>query len=289
VAPGSYTEFPLISNIAHSNYNALLASLTKRAGDWHSLGETFYTVSYTWSHALDNSSGWLGPKLNTVPYYDHDEFYGNSEFDIRQRFVLSGGWEIPFAHLWSSGPKRLTSGWRLFPILTIQSGEPLNVSANLVSGLYGTPGPSGAGDSNLVLADLSGSSIQTYSPAKTQTINGVTGNYYFNPNSFAPNPASWTCGTCIPTPAERTYGTYPRDSLIGPGFTNLDLSLEKRTPLFGERLQTVFRVEAFNVLNHPEFWTPNTNTFAPSTFGQITSVNPSSPSRIIQLALRLIF
>lgn len=288
VAPGSYTQLSAISNIGHSNYNALLTSLTKRVGDWHSMGETFFTVSYTWSHALDNSSGWLGPKTNTVPAYNHDQFYGNSDFDIRQRFVLSGGWEIPFAHLWSSGPKKLTTGWRLFPILTVQAGQPLNVSANLRYGLYGTPGPSGAGDSNLVNANLAGNSIQTYNPASPQVINGVYGNYYFNPNSFAQNPASWTCGTCIPTASERTYGTYPRDNLVGPGFTNFDLSLEKKTLLFGERLQTAFRVEAFNLLNHAEFWTPNTNIFG-TTFGQITSVNPSSPSRIIQLALRVNF
>jgi len=135
---------------------------------------------------------------------------------------------------------------------------------------------------------LAGSGVQTYNPTQVQTINGVTGNFFFNPNSFAPNPASWSSPTYIPAPDQRTYGTYPRNSVYGPGWSNLDLSLEKKVPLFGERVQGAFRIEAFNVLNHPEFWLPNTNPTS-STFGEITSVNPSSPSRIIQLSLRLNF
>jgi hypothetical protein len=159
--------------------------------------------------------------------------------------------------------------------------------AGLSNSGYTNPGPSGAGDRNLVRRNLAGSSVQTFNPAQTQTINGITGNFFFNPNSFAPNPASW--GTkIIPAADQRTYGGYGRNSIYGPGFSNLDLALEKRTPLFGERMNTAFRVEAFNVLNHAEFWVPGTNSNS-STFGLITQVNPNSPSRILQLALRLNF
>jgi hypothetical protein len=76
--------------------------------------------------------------------------------------------------------------------------------------------------------------------------------------------------------------------MIGPGFTNLDISLEKKTPLWGDKLQMNFRAEAFNVLNHAQFGKPNTSP-ASGTFGQITSVNSNNPSRIIQLALRFDF
>jgi len=276
------------NDLGHSNYNGMLASLNKRLGNWHSLGETFYTVSYTWSHMLDNADGYIGNGTRRVPYYNHDQFYGNATDDVRQRLVISGEWEIPFAHLWSSGPRRLTSGWRLFPIFAKQSGSPLDVLAQVANPGYSKPGPSGAGDGDLVRANLAGRSVQTFNPAHVQTINGITGNFFFNPNSFAPNPASWSCQTCIPAPNQRTYGTYGRNSVFGPGFSNLDLSLEKRTPFFGEKVESAFRVEAFNVINHPEFWLPNTDTTS-STFGLITSVNPNSPSRILQLALKLTF
>jgi hypothetical protein len=283
-----YQKLNVLSNVAHSNYNGMVSSLTKRVGDWHSLGETFYTVSYTWSHTLDNANGWQGVSgITQVPYYNHNQFYGNAANDVRQRLVISGGWEIPFAHLWPGGPKRLTSGWRLLPIFTKQTGQPLDILAGLGNAGYTTPGPSGAGDANLVQRNLAGSSVQTFNPAQTQTINGVSGNFFFNPNSFAPNPASWSTNA-IPAADQRTYGTYGRDSVYGPGFSNLDLSLEKRTALFGERVNSAFRIEAFNVLNHAEFWAPGTNPDS-STFGLITQTNPNSPSRILQLALRLNF
>lgn len=143
-------------------------------------------------------------------------------------------------------------------------------------------------DANLVRRDLAGNGVQRFDPARTQTISGVTGNFFFNPNSFAPNPASWSTNA-IPAPDQQTYGTYGRDSVFGPGWSNLDLSLEKRTALFGERVNGAFRIEAFNVLNHSEFWTPGTNPNSPYTFGVVTQVNPNSPSRILQLALRLNF
>ncbi len=283
-----YQKIPILDSVAHSNFNGMVSSLTKRVGDWHSLGETFYTVSYTWSHMLDNADGFQGAGATSIPYYDHDQFYGNAANDVRQRLVISGGWEIPFPHLWPNGSKRLTSGWRLYPIFTKQTGEPLDMLAGLSNPGYTTPGPSGAGDGNLVRKNLAGNSVQTFSAAQVQTINGVTGNFFFNPNSFAPNPATWSTNA-IPAPSQRTYGTYGRDSVYGPGFSNLDLSLEKRTALFGERVNTAFRVEAFNVLNHAEFWAPGTNPNSSSTFGVITQVNPSSPSRILQLALRVNF
>ncbi len=282
-----YQKLNVLDSVAHSNYNGLVSSLTKRIGDWHSLGETFYTVSYTWSHMLDNADGWQGTGLTQIPYYNHDQFYGSAAQDVRQRLVISGGWEIPFSHLWPTGPKRLTSGWRLFPIFTKQSGTPLDVLAGVSNSGYTSPGPSGAGDGNLANKNLAGNGVQTFNPATTQTINGVSGNFFFNPNSFAPNPASWST-SAIPAADQRTYGNYGRNSVYGPGWSNLDLALEKRTALFGERLNTAFRLEAFNVLNHAEFWIPGTNPNS-STFGLITQVNPSSPSRILQLALRLNF
>ncbi|HEY6341853.1 MAG TPA: TonB-dependent receptor [Bryobacteraceae bacterium] len=116
VAPQSYRSALTVDNIGHSNYNGLVSSLTKRLSDMRRIGSVFFTVGYTWSHAIDNASGWQ-ETTSTVPYYNHDALLGNSDFDIRQRFVLSGGWELPFAKAWSSGPKWLTSGWSLYPNL----------------------------------------------------------------------------------------------------------------------------------------------------------------------------
>ncbi len=290
---GYATTFDGLNN---ANYNGLLASLTKRETDVHYLGQVFFTLGYTWSHNLDNGSG-FNSRNSQIASYNHHQFYGNSDFDIRQRLTFSGGWELPFARLWSSGPKRLTAGWSLYPILFAQSGIPLDVRAGL-SHRSSTPGPSGAGDQGVVRADQVTSSIQTFDPHQVQTFNGTPGNYWFDPNDFAvpdcffspfipgstpPNPLP--PDTAPPCPAP-TYGTFGRNSFHGPKRVNMDLALEKSTSLVGERAKLIFRVEAFNVFNHTEFRPPASSSFSSGTFGQITG---TYDPRILQLALRLTF
>ena len=283
VAPQSYRSAQTVDNIGHSNYNGLIASLTKRFGDVHGFGSTFFTAAYTWSHAIDNASGWQ-EITTSVPYYNHDALVGNSDFDIRQRFVLSGGWELPFAKAWTKGPKWITSGWSLFPIFTAQSGRPFNITAGVRAASVFAPGPAGDGDPGLVKPNLTGPNVPLFDASAVQTINGKTGHFYFNPADFAV-PAAWLAASYVPTASQVTEGTFPRNSLIGPGLTDFDISLEKKTNLFGERVHTIFRAEFFNVLNHVNYNLPTTS-FTSGTFGQITSdVSP----RVGQLVLRVNF
>ena len=286
---GYITTFAGLNN---ANYNGLLASLTKRETDVRYLGQVFFTLAYTWSHNLDNGSG-FNTRNTQIASYDHHVLYGNSDFDVPQRLTFSGGWELPFARVWSSGPPRLTTGWSLYPILFAQSGIPLDVLAGLHQS-QDVPGPSGVGDREVVRANQVTSSIHTFDPRQVQTFNGTPGNYYFNPNDFAvPDcfsssaiPGSGAPGAC-PAP---TYGTFGRNSFFGPRRVNMDLALEKATNLIGERAKLIFRVEAFNVFNHTEFRPPvdsnGRTSFTSGTFGQISG---TYDPRILQLALRLTF
>jgi Carboxypeptidase regulatory-like domain/TonB-dependent Receptor Plug Domain len=290
---GYITTFAGMNN---ANYNGLLTSLTKRETDVRYLGNVFFTLAYTWSHNLDNGSG-FNSRNTQIASYNHHVLYGNSDFDIRQRLTFSGGWELPFARAWSGGPKRLTTGWSLFPIVFAQSGIPLDVLAGLHES-QGVPGPSGAGDREVVRANQVTSSIQTFDPHRVQTFNGVTANFWFNPNDFSvpdcfsspyvpgstpPNPLP--PNTAPPCPAP-TYGSFGRNSFRGPRRVNMDLALEKATNLVGERTKLIFRVEAFNVFNHTEFRPPSATSFASGTFAQITR---TYDPRILQLALKLTF
>ena len=270
---------PTFAGLNNANYNGLLTSLTKRGTDVPILGNVFFTLAYTWSHNLDNGSG-FNSRITSIPFYNHHQFYGNSDFDLRQRFTLSGGWELPFAKAWSSGPKRLTSGWSLYPIFFVQSGIPLDFTAGTRQ-RSGDPGPSGAGDGELIRADQTVSSVQTFDPHRVQTFNGTPGNYWFDPNSFQPDPCIGA-GAC----PLGFYGTYRRNSFHGPGRANLDLALEKSTNFIGERTKLMFRVEAFNIFNHTEFRPPSSGSSLSGTFGQITG---TYDPRILQLALRLTF
>ena len=277
--PNTYGFTPTFDGLNHANYNGLLTSLTKRAEDLRYLGNVFFTASYTWSHNLDNGTG-FNSRVSSIPYYNHNQFYGNSDFDLRQRLAFSGGWELPFAKSWAGGPKRLTSGWSLYPIYFIQSGIPLDFLAGTHQRST-DPGPSGAGDGEIVRADQMVSSVQTFNPRSVQTFNGVPGNYWFDPGSFQQD-ACIGAGSC----PLGFYGTYRRNSLHGPRHSNFDLALEKSTNLVGERTKLVFRAEAFNIFNHAEFRPPAATSVLSGTFGQIGG---TYAPRIIQLALKVTF
>jgi hypothetical protein len=270
----------------NANYNGLLASLMKRTGNWHNLGETYFTLSYTWSHNLDNGSG-FNQRSAQIPYFSPQQFYGNSDFDMRNRIELSAGWDLPFSHLWSNGPKRLTSGWSLYPIAYYQSGIPLDLYADPVNPSESFAGPSGYGDPQLIRPDQVTASVQKFDPRTVQTITNAstgvttTGNFYFNPNDVVANPciANGNCPLGY-------YGTFRRNSLIGPNRANFDLALEKATDLVGERVKMMFRVEAFNIFNHTQFQNPGSTQVSDPNLGLVsTTFDP----RILQLALRFTF
>ena len=185
--PDAYGQMPAtFGNHANADYNAMVTSLTKRTGDLRGVGQLFFTASFTWAHNLDDADG-FARNSNSVSYYNQNQAYASADADIRNRFVLSGGWQLPFDKLWSSGPKRLTRGWTLDPIFTWQSGLPVDVNAGLFQD-GATPGPSGDGDQGLVRPNWSGGSGSDLNPHQVQTftVNGtpLTGHFFFNPSGL---------------------------------------------------------------------------------------------------------
>jgi len=313
---GPLDEF---KNAVDANYNAMTTSLTKRTGDTR-LGSVYFTVAYTWGHSIDNASGFR-QRSDQVPSYDPELLRASSDTDVRNRVSLSGGWDIPFDKAWASGPKRLTQGWTLFPIFTWRTGFPLNVLADLPADTNSpfAEGPSGAGDEIVVNANVVGP-LNTVGPHQQLAVSGTSlatcqlvlgnpsscGNYWFNPTSFNVTQSSDTVGDCselateapgtFPSDAQavncpnlRTYGSFRRNSLPGPGLVNLDVSLSKTTTIT-ERLKLEIRGDFFNLFNHAEFANPDINP-TDATFGQITNtgVPGDERERIIQLAARFSF
>jgi outer membrane receptor protein involved in Fe transport len=308
----SFANAPEFKNVSNANYNSLQASLNRQMVDSRYLGRTYFTLAYTYAHSIDNASGFR-QRNSTVPSYEPNLFRASSDQDVRQRITFSGGWDLPFDRL--SGPKRLTHGWSLFPIVTWHTGLPFDVFANLGEQYtYNAEGPSGAGDPANTHVNIVGP-LNTLNPRTTQTINGNTGQYYFNPNSLS----NAQCGdlTCVPgpgmfpadfqvqaNPALATYGTLPRNYFRGPGYINFDMTFSKTTTIT-ERVKLEIRADFFNIFNHANFLNPgvnnlgvangNTNPFSggagginpnSGVFGQITSAHDP---RIIQLAGRFSF
>jgi hypothetical protein len=284
-------------NVAVANYNALQVNLTKRYAN-SPVGSVFYTFAYTWSHELDNASGFR-QRNSQVPYYDEHYFWASGDTDVRQAMVLSGGWDLPFDRLWGSGPKLLTKGWSLYPILTWRTGFPLDVSAGLSATNF-DPGPAGDGAPNLVHADQILPNVATYNPRNQQTINGNTGNYFFNPAAFTAAPLVALDNTAQTDAAalvgQFTEGTLGRNAFRGPGLVNMDLSLAKHLKFFEDKLDAELRLDAFNVFNHanwgnpsglcsPGYCSPITNINSPE-FGQVTT---TLGPRVVQVALHVRF
>jgi hypothetical protein len=261
-------------------------SLTKRYSN-SKLGNTFYTFAYTWGHELDNVSGFR-QRNYAVPYYDEQYFRSSGDTDVRSVIAFSGGWDLPFDRAWESGPKLLTRGWSLYPIVTWRTGFALDVG----SGLNTTdtdPGPAGDGAAGLVRADLVLPNVATYNPRPEQTINGNSGNFYFNPAAFS-NTRLLALDQIASTNAAGlngvyTEGTLGRNAFRGPGLINTDLALAKHIKLFSEKLDAELRLDAFNVFNHTNFGNPNTNIFS-SLFGQVTT---TQGPRVLQIALHFRF
>ncbi len=259
---------PEFENGVNSSYNALQTKLSKKTSSESFFGTTYFTLAYTWAHSIDNSSGFRNRNFE-IPAFQKDAFRGPSDFDVRQQLSFSGGWDLPFDRAWSSGPKRLTQGWGLFPIISWHTGFPLDVLANL-STRRTSPGPSGAGDSGLVFASLTGPI--TYFNPHTPTP-GAPGNNYFATDFVSPDPSIVT----------GSYGS-GRGILRGPGRTNFDLAVSKSTKIT-ERMALQVRAEFFNIFNHTEFLEPDTN-ISSGTFGQVTS---TYPARVIQFGGRFTF
>jgi hypothetical protein len=290
--PCAVGNIPQIFSPGNSNYNALWVTLNKH------LSRGFeFLAAYTYAHSLDYSSVSSGDQVPLQNVYNPRGDYASSEFDVRNRIVVSGFYQFPFKG------NRLVAGWQVGVITMAQSGNPI------------TP--------LLTIGPAPGSSL-TVRPDQLRAVSG-TG----NPNQFYSNtllcepfdgtptggaPAIADCATAtnptfavpctfsdVPTaPGGSTYPIVPgschpgdagRDSLPGPDFVNTDFSIVKNTKIT-ERLNLQFRTEMFDLFNHPNFNNP-TNTVTSAAFGKILStrfaVGDFGSARQIQFALKLLF
>jgi hypothetical protein len=256
-----YTQFQGISgstNNAISNYNSLQESIQKRLSN----GLEF-SFNYTWSHFLDyqDSAGWGGKSGNT---YYHNGYvpsanYGPSSFDIRHMFKGSALYSLPFG----KGMRFLNSnsivdevvgGWHRAVTRMVQTGNPFTpiMKSNTSYSQAGQQFP------NLVGNPLSG-------PHGTIS-------EWFNIAAYA-----------APTPG--TFGNVHRNSLYGPGLTDVNLSLGKTFSL-PEGIKVELRGDATNVFNHPSFDLPD-NSIGAGHNAQITSVTVGG--RAMQLFAQVYF
>ncbi|HEY6375521.1 MAG TPA: TonB-dependent receptor [Edaphobacter sp.] len=262
-------------NAASASYNALQASLVRRFSTGFG-----YTIAYTWSKTLDEGGdGYFGVE-GGVPEdpYNPKGSRGPASFDIPQILTTNAIYELPFGtgKQFSTGNRfadYAIGNWQLNGILSVRSGQHLNVTA---AGDIANTGNAGTYER----ADLVGDPFQSGPIAGNPSCVPPTGptrtrSQWFNPCAFA-------------TPKNGTLGNAPRNFMHAQTFWNLDTSVHRLFPI-RETLALKIDVEAFNVFNHPVLGSPASSVTTPATFGQITATASGNSARILQFAAKVIF
>jgi hypothetical protein len=256
---------------ANSNYSSLQVTVSKR----FSQGVQFQSA-YTYGHCLDNASG----LRSNVRFSNTGADRGNCEFDIRQRYVVSYIWELPFGKGLKGVSGKLLSGWQVGGVTQFQTGTPFNIFDSTDRSL------SAAGGDR---PDFVGGDVQFFDPRNVDASLGGP-NRYFNGTgggtaTAATNPFFRRVGAGLTaaTGAGR-FGSLGRNAFHGPGVNSWDFSILKRTKVT-ESQEFEFRTEFFNVFNHAQFLNPVADINSPA-FGLISTTRDP---RLIQFALKYKF
>jgi outer membrane receptor protein involved in Fe transport len=279
---------------AKSDYNSL--QTTYRIDDWHGFTSA---VNFAWSHSIDTASDGEDYVPNAAQPTDSTEPQsnrGNSNFDVRKRLTWNFIYQLPNR---KGSLERLTNGWGLNSILTVQDGEPFHM-------ILEADDYDGAG-TDFSKPDVVGPIKYNYSdPTQFLLLSS-----FAVPCTPLPGFSGAAYGPSGCEPGTRHFGNEGRNSLVGPPFRQLDFSVFKNTNIT-ERVKLELRFEFYNLFNHPNFanplW-PNflsdptlTNSFASN--GRLTGylpitttadVGPGYPflggggPRSIQLAAKISF
>ncbi len=290
---GGFGVENVITNDAHSSYNALQTSLSGSVGH----GGPGIQASYTWSKSLDTASLVLGGTGSTGavasgfsqdPFDTHPE-KGPSAFDATNSFSLSLAQDLHLESVSFFHPisRKVTYGWELLSISSLSSGSPFTV----FSGIQQT----GAGSNGVDRPDQIAVPHLSTSRTDRQDYFGHGGS---NGADFFSVPVHVAGGT---GPNQGVFGSLGRNTFRGPAYYDYDFALIKDTP-FGrrasgaERVDLQFRSELFNLFNIVNMGLPSnvlqvnqtTGQIIPNTgFGEISKT--AGNSRQIQFSLKLIY
>ncbi|ABF39643.1 hypothetical protein Acid345_0638 [Candidatus Koribacter versatilis Ellin345] len=276
-----YASENYLCDCLFSKYNSLQAQVR------HNIGKLNFEANYVWSHEIDDQMNFLSPGYTNPA--DPKADIASGDWDVRQN--LTGSVVYAFGNLKGEAAwkRAILGGWQASTILQARSGLPVNIT--LVSGLFGNPTrPNRVAGQQGYLSDINWPNSSFNSAA-----------YEINPNYTGDWGPVW--------------GNTGRNDLRGPAFVQWDMSGMKNIPIT-ERVNLQFRADIFNILNHPNFATPDggicssitgaftdASGFHPATcapnpnFGRTgQTVADSNTSQIgpgtnrqIQLSLKLVF
>jgi len=259
------------------NYNALLADLKHQFSHQFTLDAQF-----TWAKSMDTSSA---PYTEQIYPYDRGLNYGRSDYNVGTAFKLFGLWQPVFFHGNKGWLEKIVGGWSLSGIWNWHGGFPWTPVVNVNGGsLYcGTCGYTQL----LPAAYLGGAGTDTSNDQfKTGSNYPNGGEAYFSKPAYTAFSGT-DYGPALPqSPGVR------RNSLTGPGYKDVDMSLAKAfglptMPVLGENARIEFRADAYNVFNNLNLKPDSiSNNIANANFGAATA---ALGSRTVSLTARFNF
>jgi hypothetical protein len=265
VVPAGFLNY--LPHSAQSNYESLFVRVEKRFS-----GGLSWLSSYTFSKAITNApqfrnAGGVNGSENSPAQnsFNLAAERGLAPYDARHRLVNTYVYDLPFGrgHRWlTSGPATwFLGGWQTAGIVTLQSGFPFTVN------LTGDTANVGAGTGGIFVRPNGVPGVDWKLPRDQRTAAR-----YFNTAAFA-------------MPAQFTFGNVGRNTVIGPGPVNVDLTMGKFFKV-NERMSIQFRGEFFNAFNHPNFSVIGRIINTPATFGQaLSQLDP----RQLQFGVKVIY
>jgi hypothetical protein len=270
----NYGVIQLVQDGANANYNALSVKATRRFSQGVSV-----ISSYTWSKSIDDTSGIRVQGYDTLFPQNSNCITcerGLSSFDVRSRFVASVLYDIPVGKgrrldITNSVLNGIVGGWQTGGILTLQSGVPGTLS---IGGVDNASTSDGGYDRPIATG------VSPY-------LSNPTPSRWLNPAAFVEAPPGF-------------FGNVGRDTITGPGIANIDFEVHKQFKMpYSEHHYLQFRLEAFNVLNHPNLQMPALNILSGATFAGQPGTNAhqnfgvvsatSTSMRQVQLGLKYSF
>jgi hypothetical protein len=238
-----------------------------------------YQVGYQLQKSMDEGSNLAGSPRDNVNsnwlasnWLDHTLDRGPSAYDIRQSLSSNWAFDLPFGRgrRYGSDLKglvgKLVEGWQINGIMQLADGSPQNIE---------------------------GGALLTCGICNNLRVSLKPGG---NANPKTENPDAWFGDPTVNFEPQQPgqFGNLGRNTAMGPGFAEMDVSILKTFFLREGGAEVQFRAEFFNILNRSNFQGPVrtraafNSTGAPTgNFGQLTET--ASTSRQIQFALKVLF
>lgn len=256
-----FGQINLYESAAISNYNALQVSLNRRAA-----AGLFVGIAYTYSKTLtDATSDTANVRADSLT---RAADYGAANFDRRHVFAANYVYTLPNLTRGNRFTRALTNGWQYSGVISAATGAPFT------PGLSITNGSSSVSSQNTTGNTLANG---TFEGARVGYIAGC------DPYTGKSDPWNRLNTACFTVPQPGSLGLESGlNWLYYPGYLDFDMSIQKQFSI-AEKARLQFRVDAFNVFNHPNFiYLNSTINFAGSyPNGETVSNNPYNAAGVL--------